>query len=178
MSVVNQITKSQIIKPGETFVLPPGAIIKQAIGGILSTSGCSLPESLEMQCYWVFIEKDFDSSVGSAHPPPYVESFVLGNGELIIPILGGPQPWEGHVINAVNALNNPLVEGRCYWFDEGTGLPFNHHRGTIMKFRLPKFEALPIIRVKKATRSGGGTHGFVTTVDYRMELDEGCAECG
>jgi hypothetical protein len=177
MSVVNQITKSQIIKPGETFVLPPGAIIKQAIGGTLSTSGCSLPESLEMQCYWAFIEKDFDSGVDSSHPDPYVESFVLGNGELIIPIPSNPLPWEDHVINAVNAMNNPLVEGRCYWFDEGTSPFFNHHRGTSMKFRLPKFEALPIIRVKKATRSGGGTNGFVTTVDYRMELDEGCTEC-
>lgn len=93
---VTKIVKTVTIKPGEQFVLPPGANVTTVIGTV-GSSGCTIPPPTELGCYYF-------------------------RYELSGPGAGGSNAWENGIIEDVKINNTvSLINYNGYWTNEPTG---------------------------------------------------------
>lgn len=149
---VTKIVKTVTIKPGEQFVLPPGANVTTVIGTV-GSSGCTIPAPTQLQCYVLI----WEVATGALSDAVF-DRLILDGGNLVFDF---PNADMGGVDNvpylsmALNNLNNPLIEVGASRFEEIS-------RGNwIAKYKLPKFTKPPTVRVVNPSSSGGASYIYL-----------------
>ncbi len=161
---VTKIVKTVTIKPGEQFVLPPGANVTTVIGTV-GSSGCTIPNPTQLQCYRLVWEE-----ATGALADALFNQLILDGGLLTFDI---PNTNMGGVSNvsflttALGNLNNPLIQTGCSRFED-----LGEASNWIAKFKLPKFTKPPLVRVTNPSSSNGTGYLY-----FEMEEDSDCTTC-
>lgn len=163
----SSIQRTIVIKPGESFTLPPGATVNTVIG-TLNSSNCSLPEPTELQCYiltWEFGNSLLDDAT--------FDQIILGDGTIISisPASGlGGVDSEAYLYMSISSMNSPLIKAKCSSVTHGF---FGTFLWTI-KLEMPKNSNLPKIRLQNPALSGPGMTSVIY-MEFKEDLD--CETC-
>lgn len=122
MSVQSTIIKNVILKHGEPFVLPAGAVVKTVIGTVTS-SGCSLPESEDYNCYVVYFGTAKDGTPSSVYKEIYINGIMVNDTKYTFDtiVVTGAEPATQITTSLENAIKSiglyPMMKDFCGNYD-------------------------------------------------------------